>query len=240
MRARKFPIPLYIQKGGEIMPEQNKDENFEKFNALDSSKQERILNAAMKEFTKGYKNALTDHIVKEAGISKGLLFHYFGTKERLYCFLIRHAIDTIKKGFADLVDVMQPDILESVWQLSVQKGKLSLRYPNIFDFAANAYIDTTAPSNELDLLRFGKIQENVIEQIYAHADYSLFRDDIDPQMAISIMMWTVEGFAHSLVNVPEGETLGTTPRENYRKYLEEFEEVIKVLRKCFYKKEEEE
>ena len=48
----------------------------DKFFDLKKEKQDRILNGALKIFAlNGYKNGSTDVIVKEAGISKGLLFH---------------------------------------------------------------------------------------------------------------------------------------------------------------------
>ena len=50
----------------------------EKFFDLKKEKQDRMINAALKAFAvNGYKRASTDEIVKDAGISKGLLFHYF-------------------------------------------------------------------------------------------------------------------------------------------------------------------
>ncbi|EMV4835388.1 helix-turn-helix transcriptional regulator, partial [Listeria monocytogenes] len=45
----------------------------------------KILEAAMGEFTeKGYQAASTNKICEKAGVSKGLIFHYFGSKEKLY------------------------------------------------------------------------------------------------------------------------------------------------------------
>ena len=81
-----------------------KEHDYEKFHAQDEEKQERIINAAMKEFLSGFKAAATDTIVREAGISKGLLFHYFGTKENLYNYLISHAVKTIKTEFLSLIN----------------------------------------------------------------------------------------------------------------------------------------
>ncbi|MFD6209493.1 TetR/AcrR family transcriptional regulator, partial [Peribacillus sp. NPDC060253] len=69
---------------------------FSKFLNMDKEKQDRIINAAIKEFAqKGYDNASTNEIVKEAGISKGLLFHYFQNKKQLYLFLYEHMIDIL-------------------------------------------------------------------------------------------------------------------------------------------------
>ncbi|MER2064628.1 MAG: helix-turn-helix domain-containing protein, partial [Alkalibacterium sp.] len=59
------------------------------FLSLDKSKQEKILNAAFQEFSdKGYQQASTNRIAKQAGIGKGTLFYYFGNKEKLFQYLI--------------------------------------------------------------------------------------------------------------------------------------------------------
>lgn len=44
-----------------------------------------MINAALKVFAlNGYRHASTDDIVREAAISKGLLFHYFENKLGVY------------------------------------------------------------------------------------------------------------------------------------------------------------
>ncbi len=64
----------------------------DKFWALKTDKQNRIINGALKIFTtSNYRHASTDEIVAEAGISKGLLFHYFISKAGLYRFLIEYS-----------------------------------------------------------------------------------------------------------------------------------------------------
>lgn len=211
-------------------------ENFQKFLSLPEEKRERIINAAMKEFLAGYKKASTDNIVREAGISKGLLFHYFGTKERLYNFLIDYSISVMQREYVDLINIIQPDILETVWQLSLLKRDLSNQFPDIFDFITNAFVDASAKNESTanNLAKFNAIQAEIFEGIYTHADTSLFRDDIDPQMAIQIMSWTMHGYGQSKANAVPGENIGANARENYEKYLEEFQEILNTLRKCFY------
>ncbi|MBC7338085.1 MAG: helix-turn-helix transcriptional regulator, partial [Clostridia bacterium] len=52
---------------------------------LPPDRREKLLEAAIREFAeKGYGGASTNAIVREAGISKGLLFHYFGSKKDLF------------------------------------------------------------------------------------------------------------------------------------------------------------
>ena len=51
---------------------------FSKFLNLKPEKQEKILEVAIREFAdKGFEKSSTNEIVKGAGISKGILFHYF-------------------------------------------------------------------------------------------------------------------------------------------------------------------
>lgn len=64
----------------------------ERFFDLKKEKQDRIINASFEIFAEnGYEHASTDDIVKKAGISKGLLFHYFISKIGLYTFLYDYA-----------------------------------------------------------------------------------------------------------------------------------------------------
>jgi len=212
-------------------------ENFQKFLALPEEKRLRVINAAMKEFRAGYKKASTDNIVRDAGISKGLLFHYFGTKERLYNFLIDYSVDIIQAEYIDLINVLQPDILESVWQLTLLKRDLSIKFPDIFDFMTSTYVDQTAKSESTTakIAKLGELQAGILTRVYAQADLSLFKNDIDPQTAINIIMWTVQGYGQSKVSIAPGETIGQASRELYDSFLEEFQQILNTLRTCFYK-----
>ncbi len=67
------------------------------FNRLGAQKRERVLDAALLEFSEnGYKNASVNAIVKQAGISKGSFFHYFGTKKGLFDAIVEAAIGQVK------------------------------------------------------------------------------------------------------------------------------------------------
>jgi len=211
------------------------DEN-QKFMSLDEDKRERILNAAMHEFLAGFKKASTDNIVREAGISKGLLFHYFGTKEKLYNYLVEYAVNTVKTEYIDLINTHQPDILDSIWQLSLLKQDLSRTYPTMFEFLARAYVDDKDCPAKEHLAKVLAIQAKIIQDVHAHCDKSLFRDDIAPDKAIEIITWAVAGYSQSKVNEARGDTDSlSTVVKNYDAFLEEFKAYLEILRKCFYK-----
>jgi AcrR family transcriptional regulator len=219
-------------------------ESYPKFFALDGEKRERIVNAAMGEFLHGFAQAKTDNIVKAAGISKGLLFHYFGTKENLYDFLIDYAIDTIKAEFIDLINrVVQEDILESVWQMSLLKQDISKRFPAMFDFMTSTYLDTRHSMNPVQaahLARFTELRDKVLEDSFKRCDMTLFREGIDPRKAIDIIVWALAGYAEATTaKAAEADlsTVGESARTNYDRYLNEFRDYLEVFRKCFYKEE---
>jgi len=210
-------------------------EEHQKFMALEEEKRERILNAAMAEFLAGFKKASTDAIVREAGISKGLLFHYFGTKEKLYNFLVDYAIDKVKTEFVDLINVHQKDILDSIWQLSLLKQDLSIRFPRIFDFIVRVYVDDKDGPAKAQLTRLYAMREDMLRQVYDHCDRSLFKDDIPAHKAIEIIMMVMNGFSQQKTDAVDMNLIGQEVKEKYEMYLAELREYLDLLRKVFYK-----
>lgn len=67
------------------------------FVQLEPEKQQRILDAAIAEFSdKGYTNASMNIVVKAAGISKGALFKYFTSKSGLFVSVYKIALRLVK------------------------------------------------------------------------------------------------------------------------------------------------
>lgn len=65
----------------------------ETFEKLPQEKKDRILSAGIIAFSqKAYKEVSTDNIVKQCQISKGVLFHYFGSKKAFYLYCLEVAM----------------------------------------------------------------------------------------------------------------------------------------------------
>jgi AcrR family transcriptional regulator len=61
---------------------------------LDSEKAKRIVQAMRTSVgRRGAAGSTFDHVAQEAGVSRGLLHYYFGTKERLLVEVVRHDSD---------------------------------------------------------------------------------------------------------------------------------------------------
>src|SRR3954466_319672 len=61
---------------------------------LDSDKARRIVEAMRASVARrGAAGSTFDHVAQEAGVSRGLLHYYFGSKERLLVEVVRHDAD---------------------------------------------------------------------------------------------------------------------------------------------------
>lgn len=90
---------------------------------LDSEKAQRIVSAMRRSVgRRGAAGSTFDHVAREAGVSRGLLHYYFGTKERLLVEVVRHdcdvRLDQLEEQLADadsvdaIVDVLVTNLLD--------------------------------------------------------------------------------------------------------------------------------
>ena len=203
-----------------------------KIMAMEPEKRERVINAAMKEFTKGYKTACTDTIVREAGISKGLLFHYFGTKDGLYSFILQNACNMVYNEYLTLIDLKQQDFIEKIWQMTLLKMDLSYKHPALFDFLAKAYIELQENPNDEFAEYFNKTRSIAVEKALADIDPSLFKEDIDTKKAANIILWTLNGYSTSQISASMSME---DYKKEYERYINELKEYIDILRDTLYK-----
>ena len=218
------------------MEKQVKRADLEKFMKLEEPKRNRILNAAMKEFRYGYKKASTDEIVKGAGISKGLLFHYFVSKEQLYTFLIRFASDLLMRDYFDVLSQYQQDILEGFWQMALLKKNITTQYPFIYDFINGLYVHAADIPNA-EIIAQLEQEEQLYAEFYEHCDAGLFRDDIDHKKAIEIISCTLD----NLLDNEEAKaiTAGGWKGDEYEQFLANLRGYLEIFRTCFYKEKKE-
>jgi TetR/AcrR family transcriptional regulator len=206
---------------------------FSKFLSLDTEKRDRVINAAIKEFAqKGYDNASTNEMVKEAGISKGLLFHYFKNKKQLFFFLFDYCYNLVADEFYKKVDLTERDFFKRIRQAVHIKMDLQMKYPDILNFIQEAFMQDSPDIKE----EFDKKKQELtavnIGIIYDGIDLSKFRDDVDPQKILKIISWTFEKMSdeelHKAKMVP-GHKI------DYDKVFLEAEEYFELFIKCFYK-----
>ena len=205
---------------------------YSKFHSLESKKQERIINAALKEFAKnGYDKASTNEIVKEAGISKGSLFNYFNNKKDLFLFLLDHVAKVIEQIYAE-VDWNEPDFFERMRQLGLVKFKIYKKFPYAFNFLkALAHEDAAEVKTAISKVKKTLVSTG-LERGYQNIDWTKFREDFNREKVINIINWTMLSFAEE--NMNKLDSIDDVGME----VLSESDEYFDILKRCFYKKGE--
>lgn len=165
----------------------------EKFFDLKKEKQDRIINAALKVFAQnGYKHASTDDIVAEAGISKGLLFHYFINKLGLYTFLYDYSIRFMTLELSTGVNREEDDFFALFKQMESAKLQVLKNYPYMQQF-----IESTKYENVKEALLATEEKKNSLheakENIIRRADLSRFRAEADVGKITNMLTYTVQG-----------------------------------------------
>lgn len=106
-----------------------------KFFDLKKEKQDRMINAALKVFAlHGYRHASTDDIVREAAISKGLLFHYFENKLGVYTFIYDYSVRYMTLELKSTVDASETDMFELIKQSECARMHAMRGYPYMQQF----------------------------------------------------------------------------------------------------------
>lgn len=101
----------------------------------DSEKEQAMIEASLKLFgNKGFAATKMEEIAKEAQVSKGLLFHYFGSKTSLYLATYEYARQFFYQLIKPEVWASAKDFSEMVEQAMRYKLGLQIQYPLEFHF----------------------------------------------------------------------------------------------------------
>ena len=169
----------------------------EKFFNLPAEKQNKIIDAALVSFgTNGYKKTSVSDIAAAAGISKAMVFHYFGTKKDLYLYLIQYCGDLIMKEVNDKFDRQITDFFDRIMQASEIKLSVLKIHPAILTFLSSIYFEQDEEVKD-DIKKILTETEGFRNQIaFDGMDTSKFKDSVDPKIVMKILLWMAEGFAN--------------------------------------------
>ena len=117
----------------------------DKFFDLSREKQNRMINGALEVFAKnGFKHASTDDMVKAVDVSKGLWFHYFGSKLGLYTFVYGYSVKYMILELSSVVDANEKNYFEIIKQIEFTKMRISKSYPYMAMFLEQALEENDA------------------------------------------------------------------------------------------------
>lgn len=198
----------------------------EKFFDLKKEKQDRMINAALKIFAlNGYAHASTDDIVKEAGISKGLLFHYFTNKIGLYSFIYDFSIKFVTLELTGTVDITDNDYFGLYIQIKNTESSVMRSYPYMIDF-----LNSTEDEDVLEALNEIASKKNTIpekiEEYFKHANTYSFAPDTNIKKLSEIIEYTSR--------VVMKNTLKFNP-DHPEFYARDMKDYLITLKKGFYR-----
>ena len=169
----------------------------EKFFELPKPKRDAMLNAAMEVFSRtGYRKASTDDIVRLAGISKGLLFHYFDSKRGLYQYLYDYARARLLLEIQTEFDRKETDFFAMLVNVQQCKMNVMRRHPHLLEFLSRAYIEKDEDVVQKTQADF-KADEDISRGIIlARADAAKFKPGVSMEQVLDMVIWMSEGLLH--------------------------------------------
>lgn len=165
----------------------------DKFFDLKKEKQDRMINGALKIFAlNGYQKASTDDIVKEAGISKGLLFHYFGSKAGLYVFVYEYSARYMAMELQRAVSLRERDLFLLFVQIEEAKNVLLRNYPYMQKFLLSSREITDEKIRE-EIKDYTNLSGNAMNEALERADYDRLLPGVDEKLLIRSMHYVTRG-----------------------------------------------
>lgn len=200
-----------------------------KFGNLSEKKQQNIINGALKSFgANGYKKASVNDIAKSSGISKAMVFHYFGTKKDLYLYLVHLCVEEIIRDLKNNFDDNVTDFFDRILLSTKIEVELLKKYPDIFTFIMGAYHEEDDDVREELKEIFASEEGQDTRQMISleGSDLSKFKEDVDTTLVMNMIEWMAEGYMNQL----SGEE-----RIDIDEVYEVFEESMLLLKNNLYK-----
>jgi len=172
---------------------------------LSSDKAQRIVEAMRRSVARrGVAGSTFDHVAREAGVSRGLLHYYFGTKERLLTEVVRRdgdlkmealeaqlaqartADDFIDLLVASLEDLVEhdPDLVAvgfELFTLSQRNPEIAAEYAELQRGMCRHIATVLAAKHDEGVLHLAAPPEAVVDVLLSLADGLALRMLLDPQ-----------------------------------------------------------
>ncbi len=172
----------------------------DKFLTLEKEKQDRMINACLKVFAiNGYRKASTDDIVKEAGISKGLLFHYFDSKAGAYKFVYEYSARYYSMELTHAVSLREHDLFTLMSQIEDARYVMLTHYPYLLRFLLTYDLLEDEEMKE-GLKEFEILVPGAMKEIYDRVDFTRLKSEVDPDMLIRNIEYMTRGLMESAID----------------------------------------
>ena len=168
-------------------------------------KQFRIFHAAKQHFAEhGFHQTSTQHIAEAAGVSKGLLFHHYQSKKKLYLLIIENSIDLLASEVENEWTSSDDDFFVQLKRFIQTKIKAAIKYPLEYQLLIQAFSNAPKSLNEeihqLILKKSQEIQPLGDQAIYGLLKTYSLRDGIDIALVEDVVRVVLDRFAQRLIS----------------------------------------
>ncbi len=182
----------------------------------ENSKKDKIIEASLAEFAEyGYDKASTDRISTKAGVSKGLIFHYFGSKDNLYMIIINKCIDDIFDEF-NKIEFKDVEFTSMLIKITKMKYNFFINNPMHYQILVNGLYHAPKKLKAKLEHRFSELKQIGLNILVDMIKDLPIRKDIQSNDILTVFS--------SIINVFEGKYLSYLI-----KGIDNFEEIYESL-----------
>jgi AcrR family transcriptional regulator len=153
---------------------------------------------------RGVAGSTFDHVAREAGVSRGLLHYYFGTKERLLVEVVRRESDVTRQRLergvsaAGSVDDVLAALVQSFEDFIGEGPSHVVTFYEILTLAQRNQ-EIAAELGELDL----QVRVHLGGLLRAKADAGVLSIEADPEAAAGLLLALADGLTVRMLSEPE-------------------------------------
>jgi AcrR family transcriptional regulator len=178
---------------------------------LDSDKAKRIVQAMRTSVgRRGAAGATFDHVAQEAGVSRGLLHYYFGTKERLLVEVVRHDSDVrmhrLEESLAQ-ADSVDAIVEALVTQLRDYVGEDPASHALIYELFSVSRRNDEVREELAELYR--RVRDQVAEVLRVKEEAGVVKLRGDAESVASLLFALGDGLELQLVSDPNWDSSAT-------------------------------
>lgn len=211
------------------------------FEKLSEEKRLLIINVCVQEFAQnGYEKTSTDIITTKAGISKGILFHYFKNKKNLYLYIIDYVVKFLtEKTLQTVKEVKSKDFFDRIKEIVLLKHHVTFEYFLESQLLMNAYSNPPiAVKAEVEQLfakhieKYGGVEINELYKTRLLNEESL-RDGITVEKITNMTLLILEQLGNKYMNLYK---LGQFDfLKNPEPLIKELDDYIDIIKNGVYK-----
>lgn len=197
---------------------------------LESEREEAVLDAALDVFGRdGYRRAHTEEIARRAGMSKGLLFYYFSSKERLYRRTAEWLTERVERIVLDEEYWEIDDFFELMLYVARKSRDVLARSPRFTEFSIGLYYPDRSNGHGAMSAWLAAQADEAAARYFKNVRLDRFRGADGAGRAMELLAWLTDGWLHQRRMAGE--------RADLAALCEEMEEWCAMLRSWLYKEE---